>query len=296
MMAFRLKQVILWVLYRVDQWLPLWLGVYLRNRCWPWRLVLDAVEIHLADRCNMNCTGCSHFSPFAAEWFADVDRIGRDLMSLQAKFKGGIRHVNLLGGEPLLNKEVCAILDRVNETCPKAQITVVTNGINLLDQPAMFWKACRRTHVRINLTLYGPMVPKRMLIEQKCLSEGVSLRVQKGDVFFARMVPEGTVHARKAFRFCRKTTYCPYLREGRLYKCAQSYHIRDFAQAVRAAGYAMTEPADEGLDVANTALTGRDILRYLMSPGTVCRYCSERERLMVWSNGSRDVRDWCVCK
>ena len=292
-MLFRLKQILFWIAYRVDQHLPLSLGVLLRNRCWPWRLVLDAVELHLADRCNMNCTGCSHFSPFAAEWFADVDQIGQDLASLRTKFKGGIRHVNLLGGEPLLNKNVCAILHHVKETCPEAQITLVTNGISLLEQPTMFWAACRDAHVRLNLTLYGPMAAKRSLIEQKCLNENVPLRVQKGDVFFARMVPEGTAPAQKAFRFCRKTTYCPYLREGRLYRCAQAFHIKDFAQAVRKSGYAMNEVADEGIPVQDISWTGKKILRYLMTPGAACRYCSERVRLMAWSNGSKDVRDWC---
>ena len=294
-MIFRLKQLFFWIAYRLDQFLPTSIGVLFRNRCWPWRLVLDAVELHLADRCNMNCTGCSHFSPFAAEWFADVDQVGRDLAALREKFKGGIRHVNLLGGEPLLNADVCAILCRVKESCPEAQVTLVTNGLNLLEQPAMFWETCRRVHVRLNLTLYGPVAAKCAQIEQKCLSENVPLRVQRGDVFFARMVPKGTSSAQRSFRFCRKTTYCPYLRGGRLYTCAQAYHIRDFVRAVRASGREMNEVVDEGIDVRDAFWSGKKVLRYLMTPSIVCQYCAERMRLMPWSNGSRDVRDWCFC-
>ena len=293
-MCFRIKQLFFWAAYRIDQCVPRPIGVLLRNRCWPWRLVLDAVELHLADRCNMNCTGCSHFSPFAAAWFARADQVGRDLALLRSKFAGGIRHVNLLGGEPLLNREIGAILERVRETCPEALITVVTNGINLLDQPAEFWTMCRRVRLRLNLTLYGPMMPKRRLIEEKCARENVALRVQEGAVFFARMVPEGTANARKSFRFCRRTTYCPYLRDGRLYTCAQAYHIRDFVQAARRAGRVVADVVDEGLDLHDPALTGKKILHALMTPGPVCRLCAAQMRLMLWSNGSKDVRDWCL--
>ena len=293
-MCFRIKQLFFWAAYRIDQCVPRPIGVLLRNRCWPWRLVLDAVELHLADRCNMNCTGCSHFSPFAAAWFARADQVGRDLALLRSKFAGGIRHVNLLGGEPLLNREIGAILERVRETCPEALITVVTNGINLLDQPAEFWTMCRRVRLRLNLTLYGPMMPKRRLIEEKCARENVALRVQEGTVFFARMVPEGTANARKSFRFCRRTTYCPYLRDGRLYTCAQAYHIRDFVQAARRAGRVVADVVDEGLDLHDPALTGKKILHALMTPGPVCRLCAAQMRLMPWSNGSKDVRDWCL--
>jgi hypothetical protein len=240
----------------------------------------------------MNCTGCSHFSPFAAEWYADANRAAADLALLRSKFTGGIRHVNLLGGEPLLNKDVCAIIERVKEVCPESLITIVTNGIALLEQPAAFWEACRHHRVRLNLTLYGPMVPKRRMIEVKCAEERVSLRVQEGNVFFARMVPDGTADARRSFRFCRKTTYCPYLRDGHLYKCAQAYHIRDFVCAVKRSGRDMADVFDDGLDLESTKLGGLGILRYLMTPGDVCRCCAECERLMGWSNGSRDVTDW----
>jgi hypothetical protein len=28
-------------------------------------------ETHMVDHCNLDCWGCSHFSPLADEWFAD---------------------------------------------------------------------------------------------------------------------------------------------------------------------------------------------------------------------------------
>ena len=80
--------------------------------------MLDAVELHLADRCNMNCTGCSHFSPFADEWYASLDQIAEDLKLLSSKFDGRIRHINVLGGEPLLNKNLSAIFSWIRAAFP----------------------------------------------------------------------------------------------------------------------------------------------------------------------------------
>ena len=289
---FHIKQIIVAIQYRIDQWLPRCLGVYVRNRCWPWKPVLDAVELHLSDRCNMNCTGCAHFSNFADEWQADSTHIQRDLVQLKTKFKGGIRHVNLLGGEPLLNRKVCSIIKSVRTACPRAKITMVTNGLLLLAQPSGFWETCRNAKVHLNLTLYGPVAGKRQNLLDKCTEERVPIRIQEGNEFFAKMKPDGNSNPRKAFGFCRRTTYCPYLREGRLYVCAQAYHIRDFVREVRKAGYAIDDVRDEGLDIYKKDLSGRRILHYLMTPGPVCRFCADSVRLMKWSRGSKDIRDW----
>lgn len=295
-MIFRIKQFVIAVLYRFDQYLPLWLCVCLRNRCWPWRPVLDAIELHLSDRCNMNCTGCSHFSPFAAEWFPDENLLVQDLATLEKLISGGIRHVNLLGGEPLLCSNTCSIIKRVRETCPYARITLVTNGLLLLGQSDEFWKTCREAGVRLNLTLYGPMLGKEEEIKVKCHTENVTLRVQKGDVFFARMVPDASVDPSRSFRFCRKGMYCPYLREGRLYKCAQAYHIRDFIPEVKKSGIKVADIVDDGLDIRDTLLSGMKVLRYLMTPGRVCGFCADDVRLMPWSKGSKNAEDWCYMK
>lgn len=285
-MIFRMKQVILSCLYWLDQQVPADIGIWLRNRCFPWYPVLDVVEFHLTDQCNMNCTGCSHYSPFAEKWLADRESVQRDLAALRMKFKGGIRHVNLLGGEPLLHPDLIGFLRCVKETCPETLVTIVTNGILLLKQSEEFWQACRDVGCRINVSLYGPVAAQRADIEAKGRRERVPIRINVSDVFFARMVPDGSVCAKSAFRFCRRTTYCPYLREGRLYPCAQAYHIRDFARACK-----KELEADAGIDI-HSSIGAVAILRYLLTPSVVCRYCKDRARLMRWRNSSHDVSEW----
>ncbi len=296
-MAFWMKRMFFWVVFRLDQMLPPSLGVLVRNRTWPWgRPVLDAVELHVTDHCNMNCTGCSHFSPFSPKWFADIPSTLRDLKALRARFRR-IRHVNLLGGEPLLHPRCGDLVAGVRSVCPDAVITVVTNGLALrpaqdgADGPsavaAAFLSACRESRARVKWTLYPPMRAFRRQVQEMFRKAGVSLRIEEGDEFWARLVPEGNVDVRKAFRFCRRMMYCPYLRDGHLYTCAQAYHLKDVAAK---AGFAA--PPAGGMDVYDDALTGREMLRRLMSPCAACAYCADSVRLMRWSRGGTDAAEW----
>jgi hypothetical protein len=36
------------------------------------------LEHHIVDHCNLNCIGCSHFSPLAEKWFEDFETFKLD--------------------------------------------------------------------------------------------------------------------------------------------------------------------------------------------------------------------------
>jgi molybdenum cofactor biosynthesis enzyme MoaA len=70
---------------------------------------LRYVEYHLVEHCNLDCTGCGHFSPFAQEQFADPRSFEKDPAQL-ARLFGNIGKIRLMGGEPLLHPEPGAFL------------------------------------------------------------------------------------------------------------------------------------------------------------------------------------------
>ena len=290
---FRIKQMLFWLAYRFDQLLPKRLCVAARNRCLPWRRpVLDVVELHLTDHCNLNCTGCLHFTPLARPWFADPERMACDLTALRAKFRY-IRHVTLLGGEPLLHPDLCKAVAAVRHAAPESLVTVVTNGVALKGAVLeSFLNMCRENAVRVKWTVYPPLAGRRDELAQAFRSVGVNMfAVEMGD-FYVKMDPKGG-DARKAMRFCRNTTYCPYLRDGRLYTCAQAYHIRDYIAACeRERGTAGQMRAAVGLDVHDAALGGWEILDYLMTPCETCRFCSDGVRYIPWTQGVKSVKEW----
>ena len=49
--------------------------------------MIESLEYHIVDHCNLNCAGCSHFSPLAEHWFVDPEAFERDYDILKNKFK-----------------------------------------------------------------------------------------------------------------------------------------------------------------------------------------------------------------
>jgi hypothetical protein len=58
------------------------------------------------DHCNLNCKGCTAFSPVAEEKFMDVNMFERDCERLAELTGGKIELIDLLGGEPLLHPKI----------------------------------------------------------------------------------------------------------------------------------------------------------------------------------------------
>ena len=226
----KLKGIVLGWIYRVAALLPPRLAIWVVNRSWPWgRPVLDYVEFHLTDHCNLNCSGCSHFAPYADQRFADIDQIKKDFVRLRTLFSN-VRHVRIMGGEPLLHPQAAACVRLARESFPKSKIRLVTNGIRLLDRDNAHvlgvLASLRESHVGIDWTMYPPLAKRRDDICRLCAEHGVNLRISENNSFFARMKPQGDASAADSFRWCRKLVYCPILDNGRLYLCAQSHYVR----------------------------------------------------------------------
>ena len=292
-MIFRLKQCLFWICYRIDQWLPFRLCIAMRNRCMPWgKPVLDVVELHLADHCNLNCIGCLHFAPLAEKWCVSPEMIEDDLAALRRKFRY-IRHVTLLGGEPLLNSDYGKIVEVVKRVSKESLITIVTNGVALRgDALDRFLAVCCKYDVRVKWTVYPPLKNRRNELVAAFKSAGVRLFTVEVEDFYVKMKPNGG-NPVSALRFCRKTTYCPYLREGRIYTCAQAFHIRDYIKLYeKETGKNSKMVQSRGLDVYDEVNDGWAILKYLMTPCETCCFCADSFRYIPWSQGSKRFKEW----
>ncbi|MDR0858670.1 MAG: hypothetical protein LBN97_06550, partial [Oscillospiraceae bacterium] len=64
------------------------------------------IEINLVDHCNLNCQMCDHFSQLAPPFFLSADEFRRDMTRLAELSSNSVAAIKLIGGEPLLHKEV----------------------------------------------------------------------------------------------------------------------------------------------------------------------------------------------
>lgn len=126
---------------------------------------LEQYQVHLTDKCNLNCKGCGHFCCITPQDnFIDVEEYVRDMRQLKKKF-WGVERLYLLGGEPLLHPEVSVIMEKTRMIFPDADIRLTTNGLLLPKQSEEFYETVKRYNIHLEISLYQPT--------QKLLSEGL---------------------------------------------------------------------------------------------------------------------------
>jgi MoaA/NifB/PqqE/SkfB family radical SAM enzyme len=106
----------------------------------------DAI-IAVTHRCNARCVMCNIWRS------RDVDALRPEHLR---KLPPSLRTVNLSGGEPFLRDDLPQFVQAVRETCPKATITISTNGL-LTERILEHVRACRRIDpdVRLAVSLDG---------------------------------------------------------------------------------------------------------------------------------------------
>jgi hypothetical protein len=216
---------------------------------------LSYLELHLADHCNLNCKGCSHFSPIAEKRFADLNEHERDMKQLQKLFST-IHKIVLMGGEPLLNPQIDSFLFVTRSCFPKANILIYTNGILLPQMSETFWNACRACSVGIDVSLYPPLKQKESALIQLVEDNGLKVYVHSVTFFYAFYNRNGDTDSSAAFKKCRNRF--PMLKEGKIYICPEPATINYFNEK-----YDLKVPRTGFADIYAPGLNGWDVKEQL---------------------------------
>lgn len=278
----KIKSLILGWLYWLGAHLPLRLAIYVVNRTLPiGRPVLDYLEFQVADHCNLNCAGCLHYSPYAPKRFASLETMERDLARLSSIFSN-IRHIRIMGGEPLLNPELAAFVRLARQFFPKSKIRVVTNGVAFHGFKDL--SVLKECNVGLDWTKYPPTFGLEEKIVKTCREAGVDLRITENNAFMARLKTKGMNCAWKSFAWCRERLYCPILDSGRIAVCASARYAEYYNKVAGS-----NIPVDLGVDIyANDA---KAIMRYLMTPVAACAFCTADARIFPWKQ-CESAEDW----
>ena len=130
---------------------------------------LRDLRISVTDRCNFRCAYCMPKEVFGSDYkylphssllsFEEITRVARQFVAL------GVRKIRLTGGEPLLRKNLEALLVQLAELrTPDGQaidLTMTTNG-SLLSRKARTLKAAGLNRVTVSLDALDEAVFKRM--------------------------------------------------------------------------------------------------------------------------------------
>jgi organic radical activating enzyme len=274
------------------------------------RKQLEHIEIGIAEHCNLNCTGCDHFSPIAAEEYPDIHSFERDMERLAFLTHAKIKEITIIGGEPLLNKDAadffyavrkwfpCVPREFIPFTYPKkgTRIVLYTNGILLPRQTDAFWKSCKDNSVVIKITKY-PIKIDMETIEKKCQEYGIILtappQIKEKDrdagMYQLIVSPDGKGNVKANWKYCIHN-YWPQLRNGKIYPCttyACMYHFFRF--------FGIDDPVcdNDTIDIYK-AKNLREIMHFLAKPIPGCKYCDIGAYTYghKWGISKKDIGEW----
>ena len=229
------------------------------------------LEVHLSEGCNLGCAYCSHFSPLAEQEFLSPVSYEQSLSSIDKKILSAFRSIHLLGGEPLLNKDVTEIM-HITRKYYSGDIFIVTNGVLLERMPESFYQSCIDNSVRIMVSRYpikfnydkviGEITEKYDGLCVGCYHKVSSFRKILLDM-------EGKQDIRKNYARCVHPNkfHCLQLVGTRLYACVQGAYIRHFNKAF---GYDLSD--EEYIDLSKVK-DMKEIEAWYASPKEFCKYC-----------------------
>lgn len=249
---------------------------------------LSQLEMHLADHCNLNCRGCSHFSNLVQKpVFANYNQFTKDLERLAELFDN-IRAFFFLGGEPLLNHDVAKYLYFVREIFPYTLLHLVSNGLLVLSMQDELIQAMKETNCRLSISNYDCLDAERIqsFLEEK----GITFDLRNGKEVFTRYLNPRGDGDKGVFEKCGRR-FCTFLQNGRIASCGQPFNIKYFNE------YFHVNFSEEGsISLYDKDIDGKKILMHLEKAMGACNFCTYDETFTWISGGTPEMSDWCVAR
>ncbi len=245
------------------------------------------LEFEVTHHCNLNCKGCSHFSPLSEKSFGDFDQFSKDLERIHSMVDH-VGQIRLMGGEPLLNEDLWKFVEKTREIYKYDDIAVVSNGIKLIGISDKLKDTMRRCNAHFSVTLYPPVreFSKNMLEQLK--SENISCgEAKSADVFGVRLNPDGNSD-KEAVEFMCGDSILPLFEAGRISKCSISHKIPVYEKH-----FGMEHYPHCSIDIYDKDLTPAGLFGFITEPVEMCAYCGQ-VREFTWDKAGSDPKpeDW----
>lgn len=251
---------------------------------------LFQIEYHLADHCNLNCKGCTHFSNLVPEpVFADYERFEKDIIQMK-KYFSHIHTFFLMGGEPLLNKDFIKFVKVLRKYYEYADIKIVSNGLLLMTLTPETIQCIKDSDAKFSISAYNCLdidKIKDFIVTNEIQAE---LRIEKEN--FSKFInPHGDSDAYPVWDKCFRKN-CTFLERGRIAACCMPFVSKYFNNYF---DENLPGPESEVIDLYEEGLTGNEIQRRLITPMDRCRYCGfDVEYEWDTSRPPFDKNDWCI--
>ena len=119
------------------------------------KLKIPHLEFHVAHSCNLTCEGCAHFSNHGHQGIISYEELKQWFSHWHKRISPTT--MDILGGEPLLNKKIVDIVYLTREMWDDSNLKLLnlqTNGMLLYKYPDLP-KALKETNIRLTLSKHG---------------------------------------------------------------------------------------------------------------------------------------------
>lgn len=242
--------------------------------------ILCQVEMHIADGCNLNCRGCSHFSPiFDHKVFPDFESRMQDVKKLKEKFSY-IVQFSILGGEPFLNPEIARYIYSIRKVLPKTNLLIVTNGLLIPSLELSVFKAIVDNGVKVSISEYEPTHVSIERITRRLDEYGVIYNIRSINTKQKFNKPISLNKNSMYEKLCISDG-CVNIWNHKISRCPTLMYISEFNKKFG------TNLPEEGTFLLDTNLSGGELLEKLDLPVPLCSYCVKNE--IYWSQCGRNA-------
>lgn len=249
--------------------------------------MLQSIDYHVTEHCNLNCKGCRHFCPIAEAEFADIEQNKKDMKRLSELF-ADINIINIMGGEPLLHKDINEFVKTAREHFPNSDINIITNGILVPQMPESFWQTLNKTSVGIIMSLYPTLEALQGKVSFLAEKHNVKAKFVKVTKFWKCVNTRGNNNKIEAFNKCIGNK-CYHLKKGTLSVCGMPHHFEHFNKK-----FNENIPQDGIFDLHDPNLTGQKIIELFNTPIETCKYCNPGAVSFDWNRSKHEKSEWCI--
>lgn len=195
---------------------------------------IDNVDIHLTDKCNLNCKHCNHFCPIVQtnEEYRDLNDIVSDFSCL-AKYTELFCNLTLLGGEPFLHPKLDEILKISRQIFTDTNIKLVTNGTLYKRLPDLN-QSITNNNIKVEVSVY-PISNSDVIVNEfkKYIPEHLLsfILLPKEFGFSDRLLKEKDDTDLHKALICPRRSMCTQFKNKRWYICQFAAGLDDLKTA-----------------------------------------------------------------
>lgn len=242
--------------------------------CSDWtKDMLPQVEMHAIDSCNLNCRGCTHFSPIFPRDLPNLNSRLSDVKQLKEKLPC-IMKFYILGGEPFLNPEINGYIHGIRELLPHTRLYIVTNGLLIEHLSEDILQCIKDNQVWLNISEYHPTHKKIDRICQILNKYKILYEIRKASFKEKFCLPLSLSESSKYPRTCISNG-CVIICDGKIARCPQLIYISHFNR------YFGTNLPEEGVMELASCPEGEELLAALRKEVPLCKHCVQNE--IPWS-------------